>query len=218
MRLRRSNDLDGGELWIAPVIQDGEPMRVWLSLSACIPVRRSRLDAPAMNVALLSRVRQSIVCAPDQFCAAQWAFARNADRVLRDGARPEGFRCCIAGHVLLEAKVFTRRELLREGGFHTGGGVWSRAARAAALEDDQARTLFFPSQWDRPYKQQYYLCNRDEEASLAASYIAFFVDEYGPSRVQNTGTARGEPAPARSPTRRRAEVEGRFAGAERVPA
>lgn len=152
-----------------------------------------------MNVALLSRVRHRIAGVPDRFCAAQWAFARNADRVLRHGEPPEGFRCCVAGHVLLEAEILTRRELLREGGFHTGGGVWSRAARVAALSDDQARTLFFPSQWDRPYKQQYYLCNRDEEAALAAAYVEYFVDEYGPpARGRPRKTEWGQPASDRS--------------------
>lgn len=134
-----------------------------------------------MNVALLTRVRRSIVLAPDRFCAAQWAFARNAGEVLRHGAPTEGFRCCIAGRVLLEGEGLSRRELLQKGGFHTGGGVWKRAAHAAALDGDQARRLFFPSQWDRPYKQQYYLCGRDEEATLAGSYIEYFVDEYGAS-------------------------------------
>jgi hypothetical protein len=171
-----------------------------------------------MNVALLTRVRQSIVCAPDQFCAAQWAFARNAERVLRHGARPDGFRCCIAGHVLLEAEVFTRRELLREGGFHTGGEVWTRAARAAALGDDQARALFFPSQWDRPYKQEYYLCDRNEEASLAAEYIEYFVNEHGAARRRVLDPTIGEPEADRPPTGREAEGEEFSARPERIPA
>jgi len=170
-----------------------------------------------MHVALLTRVRQSIVCAPDRFCAAQWAFARNADHVLRQGACPEGFQCCIAGHVLLEAEVFTRRELLREGGFHTGGGVWVRAARAAGLDDGQACALFFPSQWDRPYKQQYYLCDRDEEASLAAAYIEYFVDEHGPSPLRVPAPTAGESAVDRPPAGRETDGEGR-SQPERVPA
>jgi hypothetical protein len=174
-----------------------------------------------MNAPLLSRVRQTIAEVPDRFCAAQWAFARNADRVLHHGVSPVGFRCCIAGHVLLEAEVLTRRELLREGGFHTGGGVWSRAARVAALSADQARTLFFPSQWDRPYKQQYYLCDHDEEAALAASYVAYFVDEYGsPARSQSPETECGRPASDR-PSRilgRRSEGEPSSARPARTPA
>lgn len=145
-----------------------------------------------MNVCLLTRVRRTIARDPDRFCAAQWAFARNAEQVLRHGTRPDGFRCCIAGHVLLEADVLSQRELLREGGFHTGGGVWAWAARVAALSDNQARILFFPSQWDRPYKQQYYLCDRDEEAALAAAYLEYFVDEYAPAgRFRGAETTTG---------------------------
>jgi len=103
--------------------------------------------------------------------------------------------------------VFSQRELLREGGFHTGGGVWNRAAQVAALSDDQARTLFFPSQWDCPYKQQYYLCAREEEATLAASYIEYFVDEYGPSvRSPITETARAGPETGR-PSRAAGELQ-----------
>lgn len=132
-----------------------------------------------MNVELLESVRLTIARTPDRFCAAQWAFARNAERVLREGVPPEGFRCCIAGHVLLRKGVLTERGLLREGGFHTGGGVWSRAAEAASISGDQGRDLFFPSQWDRPYKQQYYLCDHSEEASLAAEYLDYFLQKHG---------------------------------------
>jgi hypothetical protein len=137
-----------------------------------------------MNIPLLEAVRQSIVRFPGRFCAAQWAFARNATQVLRQGASPDGFCCCIAGHVLLRSGAFTRRELLREGGFHTGGGLWEQAAHQAGIDSAQARELFFPSQWDRPYKQKYYLCGREEEAALAAEYIGYFLQKFGVSDGQ----------------------------------
>lgn len=154
-----------------------------------------------MNVDLLESVRHVIVHYPKRFCAAQWAFARNADRVLSDGAAPKGFRCCIAGHVLLRRGTFSERALLREGGFHTGGAVWRRAARAASISADQGRELFFPSQWDRPFKQTYYLCGRDEEADLAVSYLDYFVQKHGPSgrRRSRTETDRAARAPAAPP-------------------
>lgn len=132
-----------------------------------------------MNVHLLEDVQQAIVRTPDRFCAAQWAFARNADAVLRDGAVPDGFRCCIAGHVLLESGSHSERDLLRAGGFHTGGELWTEAARHASICPAQGRELFFPSQWDRPFKQQYYLCDRTEEAGLAATYLDHFLEKYG---------------------------------------
>jgi hypothetical protein len=131
-----------------------------------------------MNVDLLRGVQRAIVQAPDRFCAAQWAFARNADAVLRKGAAPEGFRCCIAGHVLLRAGDHSERDLLRVGGFHTGGELWVDAAHHAGIRPDQGHELFFPSQWDRPYKQQYYLCDSTEEAFLAADYLDHFLNKY----------------------------------------
>ena len=154
-----------------------------------------------MNVDLLERVRQHIAHHPDRFCAAQWAFARNAEAVLRDGAAPEDFRCCIAGHVLLHRGALTERTLLREGGFHTGGEIWSRAARALSISEAQGRELFFPSQWDRPFKQRYYLCDRDEEADLAVSYLDYFLNKHGPPARRGTGAETG-PAPRtdRAPT------------------
>lgn len=133
-----------------------------------------------MNVDLLEGVQQAIVRAPNRFCAAQWAFARNAEAVLRSGAVPDGFRCCIAGHVLLENGTHSERDLLRAGGFHTGGELWVEAARHASICSEQGRELFFPSQWDRPFKQQYYLCDRAAEASLAADYLDYFLEKYGP--------------------------------------
>jgi hypothetical protein len=131
-----------------------------------------------MNVTLLESVRHAIVYHPARFCAAQWAFARNERAVIDEGAAPEGFKCCIAGHVLLESKAFTERELLEEGGFHTGGYLWEQAATALGLNEDRCRELFFPSQWDKPYKQNYYLCAKREEAEVAASYIDYFVSKY----------------------------------------
>ncbi|PQJ35832.1 hypothetical protein BSZ35_15610 [Salinibacter sp. 10B] len=131
-----------------------------------------------MNVALLNAARQSIATVPHRFCAAQWAFARNAEAVLRREASPEGFRCCIAGHVLLETGQFGERELLKTGGFHTGGGLWMHAAERLLLTEAQGRELFFPSQWDRPHKQDYYLCSREEEADVATTYIDYFLQKH----------------------------------------
>ncbi|WP_022834980.1 hypothetical protein [Salisaeta longa] len=133
-----------------------------------------------MNVERLESVRQAIVHFPSRFCAGQWAFARNARAVLAHHARPEGFKCCIAGHALLQTDAFSERRLLKAGGFHTGGCLWNAAARALDLTPPQARELFFPSQWDKPYKQDYYLCGKDEEASIAGSYIDYFIGKHAP--------------------------------------
>jgi hypothetical protein len=142
-----------------------------------------------MNVNLLESVRQSIARHPDRFSAAQWAFARNADRVLEEGAPPDGFRCCIAGHVLLESGGLSERDLLREGGFHTGGALWDRAAVALDAGEEQCRELFFPSQWDRPFKQKYYLCTRDEEARVATAYLDYFVGKHAPESRRRPSVA-----------------------------
>lgn len=132
-----------------------------------------------MNVELLESVRQAVVHYPERFCAAQWAFARNAAAVRSDGASPQNFRCCIAGHVLLQHGSHTEAALLEEGGFHTGGALWEQAASALDLDRDGCRELFFPSQWDKPYKQNYYLCSRDEEAEVAAAYLDYFMQKHG---------------------------------------
>lgn len=131
-----------------------------------------------MNVELLESVRDAIVFHPHQFCAAQWAFARNARAVIDDGARPAGFKCCIAGHVLLQSGRRTHRTLLRDGGFHDGTHLWQEAGRVLGLTEAQRDELFFPSQWDKPYKQRYYLCSNAEEAEVAAAYIDYFVSKY----------------------------------------
>jgi len=151
-----------------------------------------------MNVELLENVRQAIVFYPRRFSAAQWAFARNAEAVIDDGDHPDGFKCCIAGHVLLESEEMTERELLKVGGFHTGGGLWECAADALGLSRAQCRELFFPSQWDKPYKQNYYLCSSDEEAGVAASYVEYFVHKYGTEaeREQAERLAKAAKAPA----------------------
>jgi hypothetical protein len=131
-----------------------------------------------MNVPLLESVRHAIIHYPARFSAAQWAFARNERAVIDDGATPNGFKCCIAGHVLLESGAFSERELLQEGGFHSGGHLWEQAAEALGLDAACCRELFFPSQWDKPYKQNYYLCPKREEAEVAASYIDYFVAKH----------------------------------------
>ncbi|PEN14020.1 hypothetical protein CRI94_08205 [Longibacter salinarum] len=156
-----------------------------------------------MNVELLESVRQAIVFYPRRFSAAQWAFARNADAVIENDVSPEGFKCCIAGHVLLESDRMTERELLRVGGFHTGGELWDEAARALSLTESQCRELFFPSQWDKPYKQNYYLCSSDDEAEVVASYLEYFVHKYGTDVEREAATrlaaAAERPMPVHEP-------------------
>jgi len=163
-----------------------------------------------MNVQLLESVRKKIVLYPGRFCAAQWAFAPNARRVLQEGVRPKGFRACIAGHVLLEHGSHSERDLLREGGFHTGGPLWEDAASALGLDRVRCRELFFPSQWDKPYKQDYYLCSGDEEPQVAAAYLDYFMQKHG----------RADDVSVPAVTRKRGEVPGSektVARGERAP-
>lgn len=152
-----------------------------------------------MNLDLLRSVQRAISRAPDRFCAAQWAFARNANQVLTEGASPVGFRCCIAGHVLLESGTFTEGDLLREGGFHTGGALWDEAATALGLADPQCRELFFPSQWVHPFKKKYYLCAQEEEAQVATAYLDYFAQKHGGPDADRTSATRSVAATDRSP-------------------
>lgn len=158
-----------------------------------------------MNVRLLQRVRQKIAARPERFCAAHWAFARNRRAVLDAGARPDGFRCCIAGHVLLEGTGYDEEGLLCEGGFHEPGHLWLRAAEAADLTTAQRNELFFPSQWDAPFKKDYYLSGNDEEAGVCADYIGHFLAKHAPDW-----------APDRSPLAAAAAGEERVAVKRRV--
>lgn len=146
-----------------------------------------------MNVDILESVRQEIVYYPQRFCAAQWAFARNAERVIESGDVPDGFRCCIAGHVLLKSGLYDERNLLREGGFHDTGYLWEQAGDVLGLTTAQRNELFFPSQWDKPYKQNYYLCSRAEEAEVAASYIDYYVSKYAVPSTEADATAPADP-------------------------
>ncbi len=139
-----------------------------------------------MNVELLESVRDAIVFHPEQFCAAQWAFARNTRAVLDTGARPEGFKCCIAGHALLQSGRYSRAALLRAGGFHDGVRLWPEAGQVLDLTVAQRDELFFPSQWDSPYKQRYYLCRAAEEAEIAGAYIDYFVSMYADPAPENS--------------------------------
>lgn len=132
-----------------------------------------------MNIDLLETIRHDILFRPERFCAAQWAFARNGRRVKEQGDAPVGFKCCIAGHALLHGDDFDERTLLQRGGFHDGEHLWQRAGDVLGLTKAQRDELFFPSQWDKPYKQDYYLCARNEEADIAAAYIDHFISKHG---------------------------------------
>ena len=148
-----------------------------------------------INVKLLEAVRRAIIFRPERFCAAQWAFARNGRAVKERGAPPVGFRCCIAGHVLLEGAGFDERTLLARGGFHDGEHLWHRAGAVLGLTKAQRDELFFPSQWAAPYKQEYYCCAREQEAKIAAAYIDYFVSKYtGAAEKSVTGCGRCSPA------------------------
>lgn len=133
-----------------------------------------------MNVDLLLHIKREILRTPDRFCAAHWAFARNAHDVIRESARPDGFKCCLAGHALLLDGRSDERGLLCRSGLHNSdGSLYQRAGEALRLSRAQQLELFFPSQWDAPFKQRYYLCSRDEETTVCAEYIDYFMDKHG---------------------------------------
>jgi len=168
------------------------------SVGSCSP---PEIPSSEMNVDLLVSVRRTIARTPDRFCAAQWAFARNADRVLEEAVPPDGFRCCIAGHVLLEGSALTERDLLREGGFHTGGALWEQAATLLDVEEDRGRELFFPSQWDHPFKKRYYLCAQDEEAEVATAYLDYVLQKYESADISRPVSPSAAPVDADRPPR-----------------
>lgn len=135
-----------------------------------------------MDVQLLRRVRQHIATHPHRFCAAQWAFAANARAVLTRGARPEGFRGCLAAHALLLAGAATEADLLRRHA-HFDNGTLSAAARAVlGLSAEQARELFYPACWPAPFREAYYAtATPEEEAALAAALLDAFLARHAPA-------------------------------------
>ncbi|MDQ7041609.1 MAG: hypothetical protein Q9M35_11790 [Rhodothermus sp.] len=121
---------------------------------------------------MLRQVRQHIAQYPERFCAAQWAWARNIRAVLMAGAPPEGFRCCIAGHVLLLSNYCDEPTLLRLSVQRDDGFIGRAAARLLGLSREQARRLFYPTGWPEPYRSWYYqAADQATEAMLAVSLL-----------------------------------------------
>jgi hypothetical protein len=129
-----------------------------------------------MNTQLLQQVQQHIAQHPERFCAAQWAWARNAGAVIEQDAAPVDFRCCIAGHVLLLSRRFDEAALLRHS-VHQDDGYLGRCAQdALGLTDEQRHHLFYPSLWTDPYRSDYYLtATREDEARVCADFLAHFL-------------------------------------------
>ena len=145
-----------------------------------------------MNTQLLHHVRAHILEYPERFNAAQWAWARNAGRVVQHGEVPVDFRCCIAGHVLLLGGRFDEATLLAHSVRQDDGFLGRCAQETAGLTDDQRRLLFYPSLWADPYRSRYYLTTTcQEEAAVCADVLAYFIEQHG-----TMPTPRAEDRPA----------------------
>jgi hypothetical protein len=141
-----------------------------------------------MNTALLRRVAHHINEQPERFCAAEWAWARNVQAVLHDGAAPDQFRCCIAGHVLLLSKRLTTHALLQHSVQYDDGHLARMAADVADLTDAQRNELFYPALWEDPLRSRYYLtATRADEAKICAQYVAYFVDKHTADAAPDRG-------------------------------
>ena len=131
-----------------------------------------------MNTALLRQIQEHIAARPGRFSAAHWGWARNAGKVVQQGAEPRDFRCCIAGHALVLSGTYSEYDLVCQSGIvNEDGYLWQRAAEVLQLSKRQSNQLFFPSQWSSPFKEQYYLGGRDEESSVCAAYINHFLEQ-----------------------------------------
>ena len=157
-----------------------------------------------MNASLLQRVHDHILAEPERFCAAQWAAARNTRRVLEGVAAPEGFKCCIAGHVLLLSGRFGERDLLLRSTHFDNGNLSRQARDVLGLTPAQYTELFFPSQWADPYRSAYYLsADVQAEAAACAGFIAHFLRQHAdvrPLADDREPVAHGQPLAA-APTR-----------------
>jgi hypothetical protein len=148
-----------------------------------------------MNAALLRRVRTHILAHPERFCAAHWAWVRNGRAVREHGAAPEGFRGCIAAHVLLLSGTYDEVGLVRQH-LHFDNGTLSAAARdVLGLDGGQYRELFYPSQWPDPFRAHYYTTSTPEaEADVCADFLADFLTRHTPP------LAPADDRPAETPT------------------
>ncbi|MEM1126098.1 MAG: hypothetical protein AAGI71_05550 [Bacteroidota bacterium] len=160
-----------------------------------------------MNASLLSLVRSHIAARPDRFDAAQWAWANNVQEVVQEGASPDAFRCCIAGHVLLLSGAYTERTLLADSLIYDAGYLGRKAATLLALTLDQHRELFYPSQWGEPFRRDYYLAQApSQEAAVAVAYLKHFLDRHAPSLLEATDRA-ADRAPLPLPVHLRVEAD-----------
>jgi hypothetical protein len=150
-----------------------------------------------MDFALLKQVRQHIVEYPERFCAANWAWAANVRDVLAKGTPPEGFRCCIAGHVLLCQGSLSERSLLQCSVTCDDGFVGRYARDVLGATEQEQRRLFYPSQWAEPYSSAYYLAQtRGEEAKAAVGFLDFVLAQATERAALKTGAPLAPDRPA----------------------
>ncbi|MEL6613327.1 MAG: hypothetical protein AAFQ53_14600 [Bacteroidota bacterium] len=124
-----------------------------------------------MRTALLRRVQAHLLARPDRLDTAQWAWCRNLRAVLDEGAAPEGFRCCLAGHVLLLDGVYDEPTMLRLSVERDCGYLGRQAREALDATEAEQRLLFYPSQWPKTFRAAYYTASRAEEASVVAAFL-----------------------------------------------
>ncbi|MEM8599052.1 MAG: hypothetical protein AAGF99_03950 [Bacteroidota bacterium] len=124
-----------------------------------------------MRFALLRRVKAHLLARPDRLDTAQWAWCSNLRAVLDEGVAPEGFRCCLAGHVLLLGGVYDERTLLKLSVERDLGFLGREARVALDATDAEQRLLFYPSQWPKAFREAYYTVPRAEEARVVAAFL-----------------------------------------------
>ncbi|MEM6783669.1 MAG: hypothetical protein AAF624_08045 [Bacteroidota bacterium] len=124
-----------------------------------------------MRTALLRRVKAHLLARPDRLDTAQWAWCCNLRAVLDEGAAPEGFRCCLAGHVLLLDGVYDEPTMLRLSVERDCGFLGRQARIALDATEAEQRLLFYPSQWPKAFRAAYYTASRAEEAGVVAAFL-----------------------------------------------
>ncbi|MEM8557932.1 MAG: hypothetical protein AAGG50_08920 [Bacteroidota bacterium] len=150
-----------------------------------------------MRTPLLRQVQAHLLAHPDRLDTAQWAWCRNLRAVLDEGAAPEGFRCCLAGHVLLLDGVYDEPTMLRLSVERDLGFLGRQARTALEATEAEQRLLFYPSQWPRRFREAYYTAPRSEEAQVVAEFLDAVLPQepaHAPDRAAVEAVRTAQPA------------------------
>jgi hypothetical protein len=120
-----------------------------------------------MNIQALTRVRDQILAAPNSIDMGVFIQSPINPICLTIG--------CIAGWLLLN-EGYTPKQIVRM----EPDEIVKEATRIADITPEQAESLFFGSQWPKPFLGEYMMLDMDEDQSdLVARVIDSFIEDPG---------------------------------------